>query len=86
MYSESMLINECHDQPQRFKNHLKNIFELNEVTLDNDTYINLKSKFSDLEKVKISASSGSGSSITNYYYYLNNERYLRENMIVLLKN
>ena len=73
--SEDLHDRECHDEPQRFKNHLKNIFELNEVTLDNDTYINLKSKFSDLEKVSISASSGSGSSITNYYYYLNNKLY-----------
>ena len=70
-----MYDDECHDEPQRFKNHLKYTFGLNELTLDNDTYINLKSKFLDLEKVSISASSGSGSSITKYYYNLNNERY-----------
>ena len=55
---ESMSINECHDEPQRFKNHLKNIFGLDEVTLDNDSYDILKSEFKNLEKVKISASSG----------------------------
>ena len=68
-----MYDNECHDEPQRFKNHLKDIFDLDEVLI-NESYNSLKKDFSDLEKVSISVSMVSNN-ITNYLYKLKGEIY-----------